>query len=157
MDILKMTDLEIYKMGLKELKAQLGPAYTARFLQQCKPSEYDYTAERHKLLENQPSIDKIVDRIRRREAERKEEERIKADRVAAWRKGLLELTNIEIYELGLKILVDKLHVYGYVGFLQQYFKNLNSDQPIDQSQQPLPDSDTNVKPNQQIRETDPQN
>ena len=157
MDILKMTDLEIYKMGLKELKAQLGPAYTARFLQQCKPSEYDYTAERHKLLENQPSIDKIVDRIRRREAERKEEERIKADRVAAWRKGLLELTNIEIYELGLKILVDKLHVYGYVGFLQQHFKNLNSDQPIDQSQQPLPDSDASVMPNQQIRETDPQN
>jgi len=157
MDILKMTDLEIYKMGLKELKAQLGPAYTARFLQQCKPSEYDYTAERHKLLENQPSIDKIVNRIRRREAERKEEERIKADRVAAWRKGLLELTNIEIYELGLKILVDKLHVYGYVGFLQQHFKNLNSDQPIDQSQQPLPDSDASVMPNQQIRETDPQN
>ena len=157
MDILKMTDLEIYEMGLKELKAQLGPAYTARFLQQCKPSDYDYTAERHKLLADQPGIDKIVERIRRREVEQKEEERIKAERVAAWRNGLLELTNIEIYELGLKILVDKLHVYGYVGFLQQHFKYLNSNQPIDQSQQPLSDSDASVKPNQQIRETDPQN
>ena len=71
--------------------------------------------KRHKLLANQPSIDKIVERIHRREVERKEEERIKAERVAAWRKGLLELTDFEIYELGLKILVDKLHVYGYVG------------------------------------------
>lgn len=156
MDILKMADLEIYEMGLKELKAQLGPAYTARFLQQCKPSEYDYTAERHKLLANQPDIHAIATRIQQREAEREEEERIKTKRITAWRKGLLELTNIEIYELGLKILVDKLHVYGYVGFLQQHFKNLNSDQPIDQSQQPLPDSDASVMPNQQMREIDPQ-
>ena len=47
----------------------------------------------------------------------KPKERIKAERIAAWRKGLLELTDIEIYELGLKILADKLHVYGYVGVL----------------------------------------
>ena len=130
MDILEMTDLELYEVGIKELTEQLGPAYTAKFLQQCKPSNYDYTAERHKLLADQPSIDKIVERIRRREVEQKEEERIKTERIAAWRKGLLELTNIEIYELGLKILADKLHVYGYVGFLQQHFKQLNNDQPI---------------------------
>ena len=143
MNVLEITDSELYEMGLKELKAQLGPAYTARFLQQCKPNESDYSVERHKLLANQPSIDKIVERIHRREVERKEEERIKAERVAAWRKGLLELTDIEIYELGLKILVDKLHVYGYVGFLQQHFKHLNNNQPIDSSQQSVPDGDVN--------------
>ena len=143
MNVLEMTDSELYEMGLKELKAQLGPAYTARFLQQCKPNESDYSVERHKLLANQPSIDKIVERIHRREVERKEEERIKAERVAAWRKGLLELTDIEIYELGLKILVDKLHVYGYVGFLQQHFKHLNNNQPIDSRQQSVPDGDVN--------------
>ena len=59
MNVLEMTDSELYEMGLKELKAQLGPAYTARFLQQCKPSEYDYTVERHKLLANQPDIHAI--------------------------------------------------------------------------------------------------
>ena len=151
-----MTDNELYEMGLKELKTHLGPAYTERFLQQCKPSDYDYTAERHKLLADQPDIHAIAKRIQQREAEREKEERIKAERVAAWREGLLELTNIEIYELGLKILADKLHVYGYVGFLQQHFKHLNGEPPIDPSQQSLPNSDTNVKPNQQIRETDPQ-
>ena len=143
MDILKMTDLEIYEMGLKELKAQLGPTYTAHFFQQCKPSEYDYTTERHKLLANQPDIHTIAKRIQQREAEREEEERIKAERIAAWHKGLLELTNIEIYELGLKILADKLHVYGYVGFLQQHFKHLNNNQSIDAPQQSVPDGDVN--------------
>ena len=154
MDILKMTDLELYEMGLQELKAQLGSAYTARFLQQCKPSEYDYTAERHKLLVDQPDIHAIAKRIQQRETQREEEERIKAERVAAWRKGLLELTNIEIYELGLKILADKLHVYGYVGFLQQHFKHLNSDQPIDQPQ-PQSDNDVSLSQAEQMPTTEP--
>ncbi|MYB92287.1 hypothetical protein F4054_22655 [Candidatus Poribacteria bacterium] len=154
MDILEMTNLELYEVGIKELTEQLGPAYTAKFLQQCKPSNYDYTAERHKLLEDQPSIDKIVERIHRREVERKEEERIKTERIAAWRKGLLELTNIEIYELGLKILADKLHVYGYVGFLQQHFKHLNSDQLVDKPQ-PQSDNDVSLAQAEQILTTEP--
>lgn len=140
MNVLEMTDLEIYKAAIAELMTQLGPAYTEKFLCRCKPNEYDYSAERHKLLADQPDIDTIVARIQKREAERKEEERIKAERVAAWRKGILELTDIEIFELAVKILVDKLHVYGYVGFFQQHFKNLNADQSIDQPQQFQSDS-----------------
>ena len=107
MNVLEMTDSELYEMGLKELKAQLGAASTAKFLQQCKPNESDYSVERHKLLANQPDIDTIAKRIQQREAEREVEERIKAERIAAWRKGLLELTDIEIYELALEILIDK--------------------------------------------------
>ena len=156
MDILEMTDLEIYELGIKELIEQIGPGYTEKFLQQCKPNEYDYSVERHKLLADQPDIDTIVKRIEKRKVERKEEERIKAERVAAWRKGILELTDIEMYELAVKILVDKLHVYGYIGFVQQHFKHLRDDQPIDLLQQSLLSGDTNVKPNQQIQETDPQ-
>ena len=156
MDILEMTDLELYEVGIKELTEQLGPTYTAKFLQQCKLSDYDYTAERHKLLANQPDIPTIVKRIQQREAEREAEERIKAERIAVWRNGLLDLTDIEIYELAVKILVDRLHVYGSVGFFQQHFKNLNGDQPIDRPPQSVPNSDISVKPNQQMRETDPQ-
>lgn len=156
MDILEMTDLEIYELGIKELIEQIGPAYTERFLRQCKPNEYDYSVERHKLLADQPDIDTIVKRIEKRKVERKEEERIKAERVAAWRKGILELTDIEMYELAVKILVDKLHVYGYIGFVQQHFKHLRDDQPIDLLQQSLLSGDAKVKPNQQIQETDPQ-
>ena len=154
MDILEMTYLEIYEMGLKELKAQMGPAYTACFLQQCKPSDYDYTAERHKLLADQPSIDKIVERIRRREVERKEEERIKAERVAAWRNGSLELTDIEIYELALKILIDKFGAYGYIQFFQQHFKQLNSNQSIDRTQ-PQSNNDVSLAQAGQMPATEP--
>ena len=155
MDILEMTDLEIYELGINELIEQIGPTYTERFLRQCKPREYDYTAERHKVLANQPDIHTIAKRIQRGEVERKEEERIKAERVAAWRKGILELTDIEIYELVVKILADKLHVYGSVGFFQQHFKNLNGDQSTDTSQH-LPDSDVNVLSSQQLQESEPQ-
>ena len=131
MDILEMTDFEIYELGTKELTEQLGPTYTAKFLQQCKPSDSDYTAERHKLLANQPDIPTIVKRIQQRGAEREAEERIKAERIAAWRNRLLDLTDLEIYELAVKILVDRLHVYGSVGFFQQHFKHLRDDQSID--------------------------
>ncbi len=155
MDILEMTDLEIYELGIKELIEQIGPAYTDRFLRQCKPSEYDYTAERHKWLANQPDIPTIAKRIQKREAEREAEEHIKTERIAAWRKGLLELTDIEIYELGLKILADKLHAYGYVGFLQQHFKHLNNNQPLDSSQQSLPDADAATVLFQQLHESEP--
>ena len=156
MNILEMTDLEIYEMGLEELTLQLGTAEKMRFLQQCKPSDYDYTAERHKWLANQPDIPTIAKRIQQREAEQETEERIKAERIAAWRNGLLELTDIEIYELGLNVLADRLGAYGLLRFITQHFKHLNSDQPIDLPQQSLSDSDTSVIPNQHIRETDSQ-
>ena len=143
MDVLRMTDIEIYQAVITELKAQLGVASTAKFLQQCKPNEYDYSLERHKLLANQPDIDTIAKRIQQREAEREAEERIKAERIAAWRKGLLELTDIEIYELALEILIDKFSVYGFIRFFQQHFKHLNNNQPIDSPQQSVPDGDVN--------------
>ena len=155
MDILEMTDSELYEVGIKELTEQLGPAYTAKFLQQCKPNEYDYSLERHKLLANQPDIPTIVKRIQQREVEREAEERIKAERVAAWRNGLLDLTDIEIYELALEILIDKFSVYGFIRFFQQHFKNLNADQAIDPPQH-LPDGDASVMPPSQLHESKPQ-
>ena len=156
MNILEMTDLEIYEIGLEALTLQLGTAEKMRFLQQCKPSDYDYTADRLKWLANQPDIPTIAKRIQQREAEQETEERIKAERIAAWRNGLLELTDIEIYEFGLKVLADRLGAYGLLRFITQHFKHLNGDQSINQPQQPLPDNDTSVVPNQQIRGTDPQ-
>lgn len=155
MNVLEMTDLEIYKAAITELTTQLGKAYTTKFLEQCKPNDYDYSIERHKLLANQPDIDEIVERARQREEERKEKERVKAERVAAWRNGSLNLTDIEIYELGLKILIDKFEVYGYIRFFQQHFKHLNDNHSIDSPQHPLTDSDAGM-PNQQIRESDQQ-
>ena len=50
MNVLEMTDLEIYEAAITELRTQLGHAYVAKFLQKWKPNEYDYSVERHKLL-----------------------------------------------------------------------------------------------------------
>ena len=156
MNILEMTDLEIYELGTKKLTEQMGTTYAAQFLQKCKPRAYDYTAERHKWLADDPDIPTMAKQIQAEKALQEKEESVKAKRIAAWRNGLLELTDIEIYELGLKVLADSLGAYGLLRFITQHFKHLNSDQPIDLPQQPLPDSDASIMPNQQIRETDPQ-
>ena len=122
MNILKMAKNELYKAGLKELMTQMGTAYTERSLQQCKPNNYDYTAERHKWLDDDPDIPTMVKQIQERKTSQETEARVTAERIEAWRNGLLELTDIEICELGAKILTDKLGVPGSIGFLLHHFK-----------------------------------
>lgn len=134
MDILEMTDLEIYELGTKKLTEQMGTTYATQFLQKCKPRDYDYTAERHKWLADDPDILTMAKQIQAEKALQAKEESVKAERVAAWRNGLLELTDIEIYELGFKVLADGLGAYGLLRFITQHFKHLNKDQPIEKPQ-----------------------
>ena len=116
------TENQLYETGLKELMMQMGTAYTKRFLQQCKPNDYDYTAKRHKGLDDDPDIPTMVKRIQQRKTQQETEARVTAQRIEAWRKGLLELTDIEICELGAKVLTDELGVLGSIGFLRHHFK-----------------------------------
>ena len=150
-----MTDLEIYELGIKELIEQIGPVYTDRFLQQCKPRDYDYTAERHKWLADDPDLPTMAKQIQQAKALQAKEERVKAERIAAWRNGLLELTDIEIYELGLKVLADSLGAYGLATFIMQHFKHLNADQPIDQSLQPRSDKEVRLGQTEQMPTPEP--
>ena len=151
MNILEMTENELYEAGLKELITQMGAAYMDRFLQQCKPNDYDHTAERHKWLDDDPDIPTMVKRIQERKTQQETEARVTGERIEAWRKGLLELTDIEIYELGAKVLTDKLGVPGSIGFLRHHFKQNENPLP----QQPMPDKDTRVIPNQQTHAAEP--
>ncbi len=116
MNILEMTDKELYELGQKALADKLGADQVDRFIRQCKPGEGDYSVDRHKLLANQGDIDTIVARIRRREVERKEEERKRSERFNAPQSEIRKMTDIEIFEIGIKVLVDKLGVAGYWGF-----------------------------------------
>ena len=43
MDVLQMTDLEIYEMGLKVLTDKLGASEVQRFIRQCKPGKGNYS------------------------------------------------------------------------------------------------------------------
>ena len=115
----------------------MGATYAMQFLQKCKPRDYDYTAERHKWLADDPDILTMAKQIQTEKTLRAKEESVKTERIAAWRSGLLELTDIEIYELGFKVLADNLGAYGLLRFITQHFKNLNAAQPIDQPQRAL--------------------
>ena len=154
MDILEMTDIEIYELGIKKLKEQMGTTYAMQFLQKCKPRDYDYTAERHKWLADDPDIPTIVKQIKEEKALQAKEERVKAERIVAWRSGLLELTDIEIYELGFKVLADSLGAYGLLRFITRHFKHRGEDQSIGLPHQTSQDSHTKVMPNRRRRETD---
>ncbi len=156
MDVLEMTDLEVYKLGIKELTEKIGPVYTEQFLKQCKPREYDYTAERHKLQANAPDIPTIVKQIQQASAAQEKEERIKNERVTAWRDGILELTDIEIYELALKILADRLDAYGLATFIMYHFKQSGSNKYVNLFQQSLPEDNADVTHTEQEREVEPQ-
>ena len=150
-----MTDLEIYELGVKKLTEQMGTTYAARFLQKCKPRDYDYTAERHKWLADGPDIPTMVEQIQEARALQAEEDRVKAERVAAWRRGLLELTDIEIYELGFKVLADSLGAYGLATFITQHFKHLDRDQSIDQPPQSQSDKDVRLGWTEQMPTAEP--
>ena len=134
MDILEMTDLEIYELGTKKITEQMGITYATQFLQKCKPRDYDYTAERHKWLVDDPDILTMAKQIQEENALQAKEENVKSERIAAWRNGLLELTDIEIYEFGFKVLADSLGAYGLLRFITHHFKNLNAEQRTDQFQ-----------------------
>ena len=77
MNILEMTESELYKAGLEELIVQMGPTYTEQFLKQCKPNDKDYTVERHKRLDDDPDIPTMVNQIQERKIARETEERIR--------------------------------------------------------------------------------
>ena len=58
----KMTDREIYELGIAYLNDELGPVDFSRFLSQCEPLTGDYSVDGHKRP--MPSIDMIVKRIK---------------------------------------------------------------------------------------------
>lgn len=117
MNTLEMTDDELYEMGVKILTDKLGASEVPRFIRQCQPGKGDYSVERHQLLANEPDIDTIVKQIQERRPAREAEERARAKRFAAPQSEIREMTDIEIYEIGNQVLVDKLGIDGVWGFI----------------------------------------
>ncbi len=118
MNALEMTDSELYEIGIKILTHKLGASEVPRFTRQCKPGKGDYSVDRHKLLADQPDIDTIAKRIQNRRAARESEERARAKRFAAPKNEIRKMTDIEIYEIGNQVLINKLGVPGLIGFIQ---------------------------------------
>ena len=117
MNVLEMTDSELYEMGLKVLTDKLGASEVPRFIRQCKPGKGDYSVDRHKLLGNQQDIDTIVKRIQDGRTAREAGERALTKRFAAPQSEIRKMTDIEIYEIGSRVLVNKLGAAGSMGFI----------------------------------------
>ena len=119
MNTLEMTDNELYELGIKILTHKLGASQVPRFIRQIRPGKGDYSVDRHKLLVNQPDIDTIVKQIQERHPTREAAERARVKRFAAPQGEIRKMTDIEIYEIGNQVLVDKLGPDGLMGFIMQ--------------------------------------
>jgi len=58
----------VRKAGMSALKKELGPVGTAYFIRQFSSGQGDYTAERHKLLEN-VTLDEVIKSVREIDAQ----------------------------------------------------------------------------------------
>ena len=125
-----MTDSEIYELGMKTLISKLGAAKTQWFIRQCQPGTGDYSVDRHQLLANLPDIDTIAKRIQERRTARANEERARARRFAANQNEMQKMTDLEIYEIGARVLTKILGVGGSMEFLRQC-QELNGGYPLD--------------------------
>ncbi|MBD2448749.1 hypothetical protein H6G76_16635 [Nostoc sp. FACHB-152] len=75
LDVTKLTQAEIRRLGIEALTKALGHAGMARFMQQFERGSGDYTRDREQILGN-PTIDEIFERIEehRQQQEKGEQE-----------------------------------------------------------------------------------
>ncbi|RKU34774.1 hypothetical protein C6496_19230 [Candidatus Poribacteria bacterium] len=113
MNIWDMTDAEVYELGLEILLDTLGSAGRIRFLEQCEPISGDYTAERHKWLDglDMETIMHGIQELRKRKRDMPKDPP---------QKDLSEMTDIEVYELGLKAISRKLGPVGIIRFVHLF-------------------------------------
>ena len=140
MDVCKMTDLEIYELGIEILIDKLGPTGMMRFFWEGDPGTGDYSADRHKLP--QPDMDTIVKEIQHTQVA--EQPSAKAWEVDSCQVNIEKMTDIEVYELGIKHLKDELGPIGFSRFLSQC-KPLTGDYSVDRHKRPMPSVDMIVK------------
>lgn len=140
MDTCKMTDLEIYERGIELLIDKLGPAGMMRFFWQGDPGKGNYSVDRHKLP--QADMDTIIKEIHHAQAGEKPS--TKAWKVDSSEINIQKMTDIEVYELGIKYLKDGLGSAGFSRFLSQC-KPLVGDYSVDRHKRPMPNINMIVK------------
>ena len=125
MNVLKMTDNEVYQLGIEALASKLGTAGVPRFLKQIQPCTGDYSVERHEWLDNLPDIDTLVEQIHQANKEAKaEQNRISKLKTYIFRNGkplatrIREISDEDLYRLGLEALIDKLSIAGMPRFIR---------------------------------------
>lgn len=122
-----MTDSELYELGIEVLTSKLGKVGASRFLiiNMHAPNTGDYSVERHEWLDNLPDIDTLVEQIRHANKEAKaEQNRISKLKTYISKNGkplatrIREISDEDLYKLGLEALVDKLSIAGMPRFIR---------------------------------------
>ena len=113
MNVQDMTDAEVYERGIEILLDRLGSAGLVQFLRQCKPCTGDYTAERQKWINDDTTDIKTI--VKRIQEKRK---RVVAENVVP--KSVEDMSDMEIYEFGLKAISLKLGPVGVVRFVHLF-------------------------------------
>ena len=121
----KRTDSEVYHLGIDALINNFGAAGTSRFLNQIEPRTGNYTLERHKWLDTLPDIDTLVEQIRqvnkKVEIENKRITKLKTDICGNGKpeiKRLQEISDEDLYRIGLDLLIETLGLGGMPHFLR---------------------------------------
>ena len=144
MDVRKMTDIEIYELGIELLIDKFGPAGMMRFFWKGDPGTGDYSVDRDKLP--QPNMNTIVKDIQRAQAT--EQPRVKAWKTASCSVNTQKMKDLEVYEVGIRHLKDKLGPTGLSRFLSQCGP-LDGDYSVDRHKRPMPSIDTIIKETEQ--------
>ena len=127
MNIRKITDNEVYKLGIEALAGKLGKAGASRFLiiNMQAPCTGDYSIERHEWLDNLPDMDTLIEQIRQAskdaEAERNRISKLKtyvSKNGKPLAKRIRQISDEDLYKLGLEALVDKLSIAGMPRFIR---------------------------------------
>ena len=125
MNIRKRTDSEVYRLGIDALITNLGTTGASRFLNQIEPRTGNYTLERHEWLDNLPDIDTLIEQIRQVnkevEAENKRIAKLKTDICGNGKpqaSRVREISDEDLYRLGLELLIDTLGLGGMSHFLR---------------------------------------
>ncbi len=125
MNILKMTDSQVYHLGVEALVAKLSTIGASRFLNLIEPRTGNYTLERREWLDNLPDIDTLTQQIRQTskelEAERNRISKLKTDISKNGKPQptrVQEIPDEDLYRLGLEFLIDKLGPGGMSHFLR---------------------------------------
>lgn len=113
MDANDMTDAEVYERGIEILLDRLGPAGLVQFLRQCKPCTGDYTAERQRWINDDTTDIKTI--VKQIQEKRKQ---VMAENVVP--KSIDAMSDMEVYEFGLKAISLKLGPVGVVRFVHLF-------------------------------------
>ena len=110
MDVMDMTDAQIYEYGIKALIECFGIPETSRFLQICQPhkDESNGTGQRLSVLEMEEIREKVYKSYTVKAPKSKEKRKRK----------MTKLTDIAFYELGIKTISNALWPLGMARFIR---------------------------------------